>query len=68
MISAEKQVDWANQFINRAEKRQPENIPDWFLRLSNSAQHSIENIPVHNRKQENWRYTSIDDLLATILR
>ena len=63
MINAEKQIDWANQFINQAEKHQPENIPDWFLQLSNSAQRSIANIPVHNRKQENWRYTNIEGLL-----
>jgi len=61
MITAEQQVRWFEQQLAQGGPSQPE--PDWLEQVREDARRAASRLPALNRKQEAWRYTSIENLL-----
>jgi len=63
MITAELQGQWLRQHLNQAHDTVQEGSPEWLKHLRKQASQAINKLPLLDRKQEAWRYTSIENLL-----
>ena len=63
MITAAQQSDWLLHHLSQSAGNLPGRGLAWLENLRREAARSVAQLPVLNRKQESWRYTSIDSLL-----
>jgi len=63
MITATQQSDWFLHHLSQSAGDLPGRGVDWLDSLRSDARASIAQLPVLNRQQEAWRYTSIEPLL-----
>jgi len=63
MISVDSQRHWLQQHLAHAHNRVPGNSPAWLMHVREQASRAISELPVLDRKQEAWRYSSIEGLL-----
>ena len=63
MITAAQQSDWLLHHLSQSAGNLPGRGLAWLEHLRREAARSVAQLPVLNRKQESWRYTSIDNLL-----
>ncbi|MGD9000673.1 MAG: Fe-S cluster assembly protein SufD [Granulosicoccaceae bacterium] len=68
MITADQQHNWLQQLTTRSDNDLPENAPVWLREARDTARQAMVELPVPHRKQEAWRYTSIDALLKHAFR
>ena len=63
MSALDLQRSWFQQAIERAEAGLPGQDLEWLQETRAHARQAVAELPVPNRKQETWRYTSIEGLL-----
>ena len=63
MISAAQQRDWLEQQIALNRRLQPADNPSWLAQAREQARQALGSLPALNRRQEAWRYTSVEGLL-----
>jgi Fe-S cluster assembly protein SufD len=63
MITAEQQRSWVQQLLTPADGGLPGKSPGWLMHAREAARQAVAELPVLDRKQEAWRYTSIEALL-----
>ena len=63
MISAAQQNEWFLHHLSQSAGDLPGRGIEWLENMREQAGQSLAQLPVLNRKQETWRYTSIDALL-----
>lgn len=68
MITQADQREWLQRLFEQAGPGMEAADPDWLRQLRNGARQAAGNMPVPDRKQEAWRYTSIDALLEKQFR
>jgi len=68
MITAEQQRSWVQQLMTRADAGLPGKNPGWLSNTREAARQAVAELPVLDRKQEAWRYTSIEALLKQRFR
>lgn len=62
MITAEVQHDWLQQRLTEKETTSAHD-PAWLIAFREQANLALKALPVLNRKLEDWRYTSVENLL-----
>jgi Fe-S cluster assembly protein SufD len=65
VITLEQQTAWCRRQLERVTTADPDI--DWLDRIRQQARAALARQPVMNRKQEAWRYTSVEKLLDTEL-
>lgn len=65
MINAENQTHWLQQQLSQLATDLPGRSISWFEHTRKRAEQSLSRLPVLNRKQEAWRYTSVEGLMKT---
>ncbi len=68
MITAEQQRSWVQQLMTDAEAGLPGKTLGWLTHAREAARQAVTELPVLDRKQEAWRYTSIEALLKQRFR
>jgi Fe-S cluster assembly protein SufD len=68
MSTAEQQHEWFQQLTSDADSDLPENAPVWLREARDTARQAMAELPVPHRKQEAWRYTSVDALFQHAFR
>ena len=63
MITAEQQRSWAETLMSHMDADQSGQGPDWLVAARTAARQAVADLPALDRKQEAWRYTSIEALL-----
>jgi len=63
MITAEQQRSWVQQLMTHADAGLPGKSLGWLRHAREAARQAVAELPVLDRKQEAWRYTSIEALL-----
>jgi len=63
MITAGQQRSWAQQLMTQADAGLHGTSPGWLTHAREAARQAVAELPVLDRKQEAWRYTSIEALL-----
>jgi Fe-S cluster assembly protein SufD len=63
MITAEQQRSWAETLMSHTDVDQSRQGPGWLMAARTAARQAVAELPVLDRKQEAWRYTSIESLL-----
>jgi len=63
MITADEQRSWFQQLITQTDVDMPGKNQAWIVRARDAAKQAMAELPVPDRKQEAWRYTSIESLL-----
>ena len=63
MITAEQQRSWIQQLMTPADAGLPGKSLGWLMQAREAARQAVAELPVLDRKQEAWRYTSIEALL-----
>jgi len=65
MITAELQDQWLQQHLNHMLETESveSGCPAWLVSAREMASHALKELPLLDRKQESWRYTSIENLL-----
>jgi Fe-S cluster assembly protein SufD len=63
MITAGQQRSWAETLMSHPDADQSGQGPDWLVAARQAAREAVAELPVLDRKQEAWRYTSIETLL-----
>lgn len=63
MITAAQQSDWVQQHQALATAPLPTTMPDWLGLSHHHERETLQQLPLLNRRQEAWRYTSIEGLL-----
>lgn len=59
----EQSRDWFEKLAKSGESDLPEDKPNWLEEARQQAREAMNTLPVPYRKQETWKYTSIDGLL-----
>jgi Fe-S cluster assembly protein SufD len=68
MITAEQQRSWVQQLMTHADAGLPGKSMGWLTQARTAAKQAVTELPVLDRKQEAWRYTSIEALLKQRFR
>jgi Fe-S cluster assembly protein SufD len=68
MITAEQQRSWAETLMSHTDADKSGQGPGWLIAARTAARQAVAELPVLDRKQEAWRYTSIEALLKHRLR
>jgi len=68
MITAEQQRSWAETLMSHTDADQSGQGPGWLMAARTAARQAVAELPVLDRKQEAWRYTSIEALLKQRFR
>jgi len=68
MITAEQQRSWVQRLMTHADAGLPGKSPGWLSHAREAARQAVAELPVLDRKQEAWRYTSIEALLKQRFR
>lgn len=68
MNAPAEQRDWFRRLLPDAGRDNAETQPEWMERIRAEARAAVAELPVPHRKQEAWRYTSIDGLLDNSFR
>ena len=63
MITAEQQREWLQQQLAQSGDRPVVHRPAWLEQVHSQANGALERLPALNRRQEAWRYTSVEGLL-----
>ena len=63
MITATQQNDWFLHHLSQSAGELPGHGVTWLANVRSEAARSVAQLPALNRKQEAWRYTSIETLL-----
>jgi len=63
MITAEQQRSWAQQLMTAGDAGLPGIGLGWLTQAREAARQAVAELPVLDRKQEAWRYTSIEALI-----
>ena len=63
MITAEQQRSWVQRLMTHADAGLPGKSPGWLSHAREAARQAVADLPALDRKQEAWRYTSIEALL-----
>ncbi len=67
MMTAEYQHDWLQQRLAENETSSAHD-PAWLVAVREQASRALEVLPALNRKLEDWRYTSVENLLKLAIR
>lgn len=65
MITLEKQHSWFEQQLAAGRAQSLQQTPQWLKLAQQDAIEAAAQLPLHNRKHEAWRYTSIEGLLRS---
>lgn len=65
MITADQQRSWFQQLVKQGSTNLPGLTLDWLERAREDAREAVAELPALNRKQEAWRYSSIEGLLGS---
>lgn len=68
MITAEQQRSWAETLMSHTDADHSGQGPGWLMAARTAARQAVAELPVLDRKQEAWRYTSIEALLKQRFR
>ena len=63
MITAQLQRDWLTYHLSQRDENDQTDLPGWLMDVREQASQAATELPVLDRKQEDWRYTSIETLL-----
>lgn len=63
MITLESQRHWLQQLLLQGQETNLADQPGWLQHARDQANQAVTNLPLLDRKQEAWRYTSIENLL-----
>jgi Fe-S cluster assembly protein SufD len=63
MITQESQRQWLQQHLQQQNPNTFGRQPSWLKQTREQSKKAINELPALNRKQEAWRYTSIENLL-----
>jgi Fe-S cluster assembly protein SufD len=63
MTTADARRSWFEQLITQSGPDSPGQNPAWLDNARIQARQAIAELPVPNRKQENWRYSAVEGLL-----
>ena len=63
MITQESQRQWLQQHLLQGKTNTFDHQPFWLKQNQDQAKKAINELPALNRKQEAWRYTSVENLL-----
>lgn len=63
MNTVEQQRNWLQHLLKQEDPDLGSNDQPWMIRSREAARQVIAELPTLNRKHEDWRYTSIEDLL-----
>ena len=63
MITAEQQRSWAETLMSHTDADKSGQGPGWLMAARTAARQAVAELPLLDRKQEAWRYTSIEALL-----
>lgn len=65
MITADQQRSWFQQLVEQGSTNLPGLNLDWLEHARESAREAVAELPALNRKQEAWRYSSVEGLLGS---
>ncbi len=64
MITAIDSRQWFTQFLQQAEGTPAAEQYAWLNQARDTARSALQTLPLPGKKQEAWRYTSIEEILA----
>ena len=62
MTTGQSETQWFREMLDKNMQALPETNLDWLNETRHQARESMRQLAVPNRKQENWRYSELDDL------
>ena len=64
----QSEQQWFREMLDKNTHAIPDTNLDWLNETRNQARESMGQLVIPNRKQENWRYTELDDLYGQYYR